>query len=175
MDENDIVIEGQIIENSWFVSAINGKQKELEKLCKENSGRQDEGGCTALMYCANLGHGDCVKFLVKNCKDELNKTDNEGRTALMYAAMTGQAEIVKFLVKLEGGISDDSGMTAYDHAVKNNHVECVRILKDTPDNSSAAKEENQNMKEELGNLRGANDDLQKVIDQGKQRNDGMQR
>jgi ankyrin repeat protein len=168
-DEADVVIEGQIVENSWFVSAINGNQRELEKLYKENAGRQDENGCTALMYTANLGHIDCAKFLIKNCKNELNKIDREGRTALMYGAMTGQVEIVKLLVKLEGGIVDNLDMTAYDHAVKNKHEECAKVLRDTPDNKSGALEENEKNKQHLDNLRKAGDELQKVIDTQKDR------
>jgi ankyrin repeat protein len=169
--EEDVVIEGQIIENSWFVSVINGDLKALEKLYKENGGRQDENGCTALMYAANSGYLECVRFLIKNCKNELRKTDNNGRTALMYAAMRGQTEIVKLLVKFEGGATDDSEMTAYDHAVKNGYSECAKILKDNSDDTSGSKNENKDYKKTLDNMDKAGQALQDVINtQDKERN-----
>jgi ankyrin repeat protein len=169
-DENDVIIEGQIVDNSWFVSAINGKLKDLEKLYKENTGRQDGSGCTALMYTSNLGHIDCVKFLIKNCKNELRKTDKNKRTALMYAAMAGHVEIVKLLVVFEGGTSDDSGMSAYDYATKNNHTECMKVLQDKVDTS--AGDDVEKNKKKLESLYNANTDMQKAIDNAKQQKRG---
>jgi ankyrin repeat protein len=148
--DNGVVIEGQIIKSDWFVSAINGNLKNIEANYKKNIGKQDESGCTALMYCSNLGHAECVKFLVKHCQGEIKKIDKQGRTALMYAAMTGQAEIVKMLLKFENGLKDDDGMSAYDYAVKNKHEECKKILQDVPDeNSKKDKDFKKNDKEEL--------------------------
>jgi ankyrin repeat protein len=163
--DNDIVIEGQIIENNWFVSAINGNLKNIGANYKKNIGKQDDNGCTALMHCSNLGHLECVKFLIKNCQNEIKKTDKQGRTALMYAAMTGQTEIVKILLKFENGLKDENGMSAYDYATKNNHEECKKILQDVVNGN--LEEKKNNKKELLDDLYQANKEIDRVIEEQK--------
>ncbi|MDR2760917.1 MAG: ankyrin repeat domain-containing protein [Rickettsiales bacterium] len=170
-EENEVVIEGEVLKDEWFISAINGEENKLKKLYKENRGRQDENGCTALMYCASSGRADCVKMLIKSGKEELKRIDNSGRTALMYAAINGHEEVVKILVKLEGGIFDNEGKTAYNHAVENGNAACQKILQDTDggDETKDAKEENIENKKKLDNLQKANSEAQKEIDGKKQK------
>ncbi len=166
--EEDIIV-GEIIDNNWFLSAIKGDINYLKNNAKNNAGKIGENNCTALMYCANGGHTDCVRFLVNNCKDELKKQDANGNTALIYAAKAGYADIVKILVVLEGGIKNNDGKSAYYYAKENNDEKCMKILQDT------ISEENKEEKEKQNNTKLDNKKLKTKLEQMQKASEEMER
>lgn len=127
---DESIISGEIINNTWFLKAINGDLDYLKKNALINVGNTGESNCTALMYAANGGHLDCVKFLV-NFKKELEKKDINGNTALIYATKAGHSDIVKLLVPFEGGIINNNGQSALDFAIENKDEKCIKILQNT--------------------------------------------
>ncbi len=166
--EEDIIV-GEIIDNNWFLSAIKGDINYLKNNAKNNAGKIGENNCTALMYCANGGHTDCVRFLVNNCKDELKKQDANGNTALIYAAKAGYADIVKILVVLESGIKNNDGKNAYYYAKENNDEKCMKILQDT------ISEENKEEKEKQNNTKLDNKKLKTKLEQMQKASEEMER
>ncbi len=172
--EEDIVV-GEVIDNNWFLSAIKGDIDYLKNNAKNNAGKVGENNCTALMYCANGGHTDCVKFLVNNCKDELKKQDINGNTALIYATKASYADIVKILVVFEGGIKNNDGKNAYYYAKENNDKNCMQILQDTitgeneeeKDKKNNIKLNNEKLKAKLEQIQKANGELEKEIENSK--------
>jgi ankyrin repeat protein len=112
--------------------------------------------------------------LVKNCQKEVKKVDNQGQTALIYAAKNGQAEIIKILLKLEGGIHDKNGMSAYNHAVKNKHTECAKLLQDVPDENSKnnKKPKRDDNDELLEDLHEANKEAEQIVQEQKNKGKG---
>jgi len=79
--------------------------KEMVKHQNVNVNAMDKKGKTALMWAANYGHIEVVKFLVKSGAD-VNIADNKGRTALIIARKNQMPfnryrEIVKYLDRLK--------------------------------------------------------------------------
>lgn len=164
------VIDGEIINDKWFLSAIKGDQKYLKDNAETNVGKFDMNGATALMYCANAGHLDCVKVLV-NFKQELKKRDKNGNTALILATKKGYADVAKILVKYEGGIKNNEGKTALDYAIENNDEKCIKILKNAGETSEEnknssikeeLKEENKKLEKEYKEVKEANEEIEKI-------------
>ncbi|MDH5825394.1 ankyrin repeat domain-containing protein [Sphingobacterium faecium] len=91
---------------------------------------QDKHGNTALMGATFKGNLPMVKLLVENQAD-INKKNSNGATALIYAATFGQKDIGAFL--LENGavksFKDNRGNTAFDHAIMQEHIELIKLLK----------------------------------------------
>lgn len=169
------VIEGELINNRWILSSVNGDLEYLKENARSNVGKVDDSGYTALMYSADAGHIDCVKFL-SSFKEEVRKQDNEGNTALIYATKRNYVDIVRVLVVLEGGIKNKENKSALDYAKENNYKECIKILQDVEGNSekeskknkneleNSLKTENKKLKVELKEVRKANDEISKIVE-----------
>lgn len=174
IDESDVII-GEVVDNNWFLSAIKGDVDYLKNNAKNNAGKFGEANCTALMYCANGGHTDCVKFLINNCKEELKKQDINGNTALIYATKAGHYDIVKLLVVFEGGIKNNDGKSAYYYAKENNDEKCIKILQDTISEESEEKKDkknkigldNEKLKARLEQIQNASNDIEKELENSK--------
>ena len=57
----------------------------------------DEDGETALMYAAQSGHFDIVKYLIEDHGADVNAVDEDGKTALMCAADGDHSDIAEYL------------------------------------------------------------------------------
>ena len=182
------VIDGEIIDDKvdnkaseWFISAINGNLDFLKNNHIVFSGSRGEGGRTALMYAADSGNLDCVKFLV-GIKGEIGKQDNSGNTALMYAAKKGFLDCVSVLVDEENNIINNENKRAVNFAIENGHGECAGFLElyeyldddeDKNDNTTSNNDdsndernlikENKKLKKEEQILKKANRDVDKAV------------
>ncbi|NGX34518.1 MAG: hypothetical protein K1060chlam1_00871 [Candidatus Anoxychlamydiales bacterium] len=97
-----------------------------------NSVNENDLGYTPLMYAAEKGFFEIVKYLIKN-RVSVNATDNYGYTALIMAAKEGHLDIVKYLI--ENAEANPSAQTnfknqaALDLASEYNHLSVVEYLK----------------------------------------------
>ena len=85
----------------WFEVATTGNKKLLTALYNNyniNVNERDENGNTALLWSANNGHLDCVKFLVQQGAGihDKNKT---GNTAALLSAYSGYLDCLKYLIQ----------------------------------------------------------------------------
>jgi len=97
-----------------------------------NIDKKDIAGQTALMYAAESGSMEVVKYLVENGANVNAVSGDAGRgTPLIYAAAANKLEVVKYL--LENG-ADINSTTPYQHetallwAVAMGHAEVVKLL-----------------------------------------------
>lgn len=121
------IIEGEVIDNEWFLSAIKGDIDYLRKNAKKNVGKVGEGGCTAMMYASDRNNVECVSFL-SEFDEEIGKQDVNGNTALMYAVKRGNIDCVELLAEYESNIFNADGKRAIDFARENRHRECEMLL-----------------------------------------------
>lgn len=134
-DEN--VIEGEIVNDTtvnateniseWFISAIKGNLDFLKSNCHSFAGQKGEGGRTALMYAADSGNLECVKFLAA-LEKEIGQQDDDGNTAMMYAAKNGFLDCINVLVEDENNIINHNNKRAVNFAMENDHPECAGFL-----------------------------------------------
>jgi ankyrin repeat protein len=159
MANDEVIIEGEVVDNNWFLSAIKGDIKSIIGMAKKNAGKKGENGRTAMMYAANGGHLECVKFLTA-FKQEVRNQDYDGNTALIYATKKGYADCVKALVLYESGMKNNDNKTAYDYAVRNKDKVCMNILQDKANPSSDVYAENLKLKEKLERLKQSNKEIE---------------
>ena len=182
MSEEENVIVGEVIseENSseWFISAIKGNSEYLKSNYNIFAGTKGEGGRTALMYLADSGNLDCIKFFVSH-GEELQKQDDFGNTALMYAAKKGFLDCVEQLVDSENNIINKENKRAVNFAIENKHFECAGFLEmyefldydesstdDNKDDSNSERnliKENKRLKKQEQVLKKVNKDMDKVV------------
>lgn len=123
----EIIIDGEVINNEWFLAAIKGDLNFLKSNAKDNIGKCGKDGCTAMMYAADMGFKDCVKFLSK-FDEEVGKRDINGNTALMYCTKKGHIECVEILAELESNIVNNDKKKAIDFAIEYDFPECEGFL-----------------------------------------------
>ena len=120
------------------------KAKDLVRAGADVNAR-DEDGLTPLMYFAELGNKDAVKFLIAHGAN-VNAKEEDGETALMHAAYYGYTDVADLLIKNKADVNDINvyGETALIIAVENGYSGFVeRLLKqddielDVLDNSSS--------------------------------------
>ncbi|TNJ30442.1 Ankyrin repeat protein 1 [Giardia muris] len=80
--------------------------------------KQDEMGRSALMYAAEQGLSEVVRFLAER---ETGLIDRNRQTALMLAAAVGSEACVQILADKEARMADAQGRTALMYAAINNH------------------------------------------------------
>lgn len=94
--------------------------------------KKDIAGQTPLMYAAEAGGIEMVKYLVENGADVNAASGNKGRgTPLIYAAAANQIEVVKFLLDNKAdinGVTKSQNETALIWAVAAGAIEVVKIL-----------------------------------------------
>ncbi|EHK21289.1 uncharacterized protein TRIVIDRAFT_230926 [Trichoderma virens Gv29-8] len=100
------------------------------------------GGMTPLLYAANEGDLDIVKWLLAYGAD-INATDNQGHSALCYAIAKMHVDVVRELLRWEQklDILTKSGNTLLDMAI--NNVSVVQMLLDAGVNSEWPNRDNQ--------------------------------
>lgn len=184
MADNDEIINGEVIDNDWFLSAINGNLDYLKQHTKTNIGKTGESNCTALMYSADMDRVDCVDFL-SQFDDEICKQDVNGNTALIYAVKKDNIECVSILAELECNVYNNDKKRAIDFAVELGFNECVEILSkfeilddensDTDDGSDDSNskrnliKENKRLRKDLSVVKSAVKEAERKIDVGKDR------
>lgn len=185
--EEDI-LEGEVIDNKWFLSAINGDLDYLKKHALDNAGKTGEGDCTALMYSADCNRVNCVDYLIM-FEEELGKVDVNGNTALMYATKKNNIECVKILAKLESNIFNKDNKRAINFAKELDFIECFTILnkfetldekdednKNSTDNGNDDSnsernliKENKRLRKEFNIVKSANNEVERKIVEKKDR------
>lgn len=184
MADNDEIINGEVIDNDWFLSAINGNLDYLKQHTKTNIGKTGESNCTALMYSADMDRVDCVDFL-SQFDDEICRQDINGNTALIYAVKKDNIECVSILAELECNIVNNDKKRAIDFAVELGFNECVEILSkfeilddanngadDGSDDSNSERnliKENKRLRKDLSVVKSAVKEAERKIDVGKDR------
>lgn len=87
-------------------------------------------GNTSLIVASREGHSDIVELLLELDANPNKKTTIEGDTPLIAALEEGYSDIVKLL--LENGadptIRNNKGISAYDLALNNIHIETARLI-----------------------------------------------
>ncbi|KAH8798382.1 ankyrin repeat-containing domain protein, partial [Xylogone sp. PMI_703] len=117
-----------------ILAAIKGFKDIVGVLIEYGAHTEERDKCrrTALLWDAELGHGEVVEMLlnnpVKNAK--VDATDDYNHTPLSLAAQSGNNEVVQTLVKYEADIEamNDEKQTPLFLAVVNEFPQVVRIL-----------------------------------------------
>ncbi|EFO60897.1 Protein 21.1 [Giardia lamblia P15] len=90
---------------------------------------QDCDGKTALMYAAERGDAEMVKFLCSLMKKgDRVQVDKKGRTALMYAAAQNHKAVAEHLLLREQRFQDVSGRTALSYALEHTATDTISLL-----------------------------------------------
>jgi len=123
-------------------AAIHGHLHVINYLEEENkanietraaaNGSTGSTGSTVLMFAAQAGHFNIVRFLAGKQAD-VDANNEAGWTALMFAARAGHFDIVRFLAGKQADVdaNDEAGWTALMFAAiggEKGHVEIVRFL-----------------------------------------------
>jgi hypothetical protein len=89
-----------------------------------------EGGVTALIGAALLGHEEIVKLLLDKGAS-VNARSDAGLSALMVASAYGHKEIVKLLLDkgADADVREQGGRNAFLMAVGNGHAEVAEVLR----------------------------------------------
>ncbi|XP_076115762.1 uncharacterized protein LOC143083389 isoform X2 [Mytilus galloprovincialis] len=122
---------------SWngniLTAAKRGKVKEVE-LSLKNRAYLDlrEDGKTPLMWAAERGHLEVVRYLVSYGSPLEAKDSNLGMTALMLAAVWGRLEVVMHLVNhgSQIDVQDQNGYTALHYAAEYGYIDVTKWLID---------------------------------------------
>jgi len=90
----------------------------LEALLPDCDPERTDGGSTALMFAAEFGAADALRFLIPRVN--VNAKNEDGETALMLAALNDNDLCVKFLLqegRVDANAMDNDGRTALMRAV----------------------------------------------------------
>lgn len=91
-------------------------------------------GSTPVMWAAERGHTECVKFVQQILgREHLLRHDTYRRTATHYAALRGCVPLLNFLIKNKSStldLEDKECLYPIDLARKNGHSSAVKVLED---------------------------------------------
>lgn len=117
---------------SLFFASIRGNEDFVELLLRFNPrvNTVDKFGSSPLYYAAAGNYAGVIELLVEKGA-RLNDQNRQGLTPLMVAASEGHLAAVQTLMdlKADSGLTDFTGRTAYDWAIRNNRHAVVRFLK----------------------------------------------
>ena len=115
-----------------FFAAITGNEDFAELLLRFDPkiGAVDKFGSSPLYYAAAANNVGVIEILSEKGAD-LDQPNRQGLTPLMVAASEGHLDAVRVLVELKSdiAITDFTGRTAYDWAVRNKRQVVIRYLK----------------------------------------------
>jgi len=115
-----------------FFAAITGNEDFAQLLLRFNPkiGAIDKFGSSPVYYAAAANHVGILEILAEKGAD-LDKANRQGLTPLMVAASEGHLAAVQALIRLKAdtSVTDFTGRTAYDWAVRNNRRVIIRYLK----------------------------------------------
>lgn len=130
--KHDVDVRDENRRTALFFAAIQGNEDFVELLLRFNPkiGAVDKFGSSPLYYAAAANHIGVIEMLAEKNAD-LNQQNRQGLTPLMVAASEGHLAAVQILVELKADstITDFTGRTAYDWAVRNKRRVVVRYLK----------------------------------------------
>jgi uncharacterized protein len=114
-----------------FFAVIHGNEDFVELLLRFNPkiDAVDKFGSSPLYYAAAANHVGVIKLLADKGAD-LNQPNGQGLTPLMVAASEGHLAAVQMLIQLkaDAGVTDFTGRTAYDWAVRNSRRVVIRYM-----------------------------------------------
>jgi uncharacterized protein len=116
------------------VASRNGHTEIVEMLLEKGAdvNAKTNEGITALIRASEKGHTETVARLLEKGAD-VNAKDSDGWTALMWASRNGHAETVTILLEEGADVNAKDnyflGSTALDIAIKKEHPEIVKLLK----------------------------------------------
>jgi len=137
------------VEDSWFSSAKQGRQDDLQELVSQISSvniQDSPLGNSALHYSSQSGHIDCIKVLLK-AGANVNLQNKTGETPLHKASWRGNLEAIQLLVEHGANVTirNKQGQTPKDVAKNGQTVELLkpteRLWQDSDD-----EDENSNKK-----------------------------
>ena len=143
-DSNTILMRA-----SWS-SGISSSLDTVKLLLEYNPDLEikSESGYTALCYTIeDMYDGstiETVELLLKHGAD-INNTDINGRTVLMNIIINDflfDKKIIKYLLentKINLDIKDNTGLTAYDHAIKKNLLDIAKLIQEYQDDGLLVK------------------------------------
>ncbi|TNJ30609.1 Ankyrin repeat protein 1 [Giardia muris] len=110
---------------SLMIAIQNFQLMTAQELIRNEVGKTDSRGYTALMYAAAYGIAEMVILLAPL---ETGRADHEGKTALMHAAVLNNETIVDILALHEACLRMPSGDTALHLATRAGAARAVRAL-----------------------------------------------
>jgi len=116
------------------VASRNGHTEIVEMLLEKGAyvNAKTNEGITALNRASEKGHTETVARLLEKGAD-VNAKDSDGWTALMWASRNGHTETVTILLEEGADVNAKDnyflGSTALDIAIKKEHPEIVKLLK----------------------------------------------
>lgn len=117
---------------SLFFAAIQGNEDFVDLLLrfKPRVDTVDKFGSTPLYYAAAGNYVGVITALAENGAN-INTQNRQGLTPLMIAASAGHLAAVQVLLdlKADSAVTDYTGRTVFDWALRNNRQSVVRFLK----------------------------------------------
>jgi ankyrin repeat protein len=130
--QHDVDVRDENGQTALFFAAIRGNEDFVEMLLRFNPkiGAVDKFGSSPLYYAAAANNVGVIEILSEKGAD-LDQPNRQGLTPLMVAASEGHLDAVRVLVELKSdiAITDFTGRTAYDWAVRNKRQVVIRYLK----------------------------------------------
>ena len=117
--------------SSFIKAAEEGDLNKVQQLIKAgvDPSSRNINGSTAIMYAAQAGHLDVVKFLVTQPGVDPSFRKKNGMTAFMYAVNSGHFNVVRFLATQPGfDPSSKDNFTALMYAAREEHHDIVQFL-----------------------------------------------
>jgi ankyrin repeat protein len=113
-------------------AAKNGNVEQLRSILsqgKASISSKNNYGVSALIFAANNGHVDCVRYLLERGAN-IDDRSNNGKSSLLWAARWGHVEVVRLLLEYgaNSSIQDRDGLTVLMNAVQADSLDLVRLL-----------------------------------------------
>lgn len=112
-------------------AAARGHESVVALLVKEGGdGEVDKDGKTALHWAAERGYAKVIAVLLEHSRKHIDKPDYFRMTACHSAAKGGHKEAIKLLLsyRADSSLLDWDELTAFDWALKENHLEVAALL-----------------------------------------------
>ncbi|CAG2254474.1 unnamed protein product [Mytilus edulis] len=103
---------------------------DLESKTPTNDLKSETRQMTPLLYAADIGHLEIVKYLVENGSDKEARDTGRGRTPILWAAQEGHLATLQYLVTQNCDKKERhrDGKTALHYAAGNGHLQVTKWL-----------------------------------------------